>query len=111
MISGHWLLVSNFLGVDSLLDLDFGLILLDLDDKVLVDLCSIFLSGRVLNILICFRWVFLDLLGSLLGLSSLHVNSILLSLGQLWSSFSLILGLSLLYLSKSDVEWWNRLTW
>ena len=102
-------MVGNFLGVDSLLDLDFGLILLDLYEKVFVDLCSIFLSGRVLNILIGFGWVFLDLLGSILGLSSLGVNGILLSWGQLWSSFCL--SLSLLYLSISEVEWWNRLTW
>jgi len=92
-ISGFWLLFGNFLGLGFLLDLDFGLTLLDLNGRVLVDLSGIGLSGSVLKILLGFGCVFLDLFGSLLDLSLLFVDFISLLWGELWYSLSLLLSL------------------
>jgi len=92
-ISSFWLLFGNFLGLGFLLDLDFGLTLLDLNGRVLVDLGGIGLSGSVLKILLGFRCVFLDLFGSLLDLSLLFVDFISLLWGELWYSLSLLLSL------------------
>jgi len=86
-------LFGNFLGLGFLLDLDFGLTLLDLNGRVLVDLGGIGLSGSVLKILLGFRCVFLDLFGSLLDLSLLFVDFISLLWGELWYSLSLLLSL------------------